>query len=524
VDSIFCDNTTRSGIGRTDIANEGEQLAGGVALADFDGDGDLDIYVTGLNIDGTYYSNDGTGVYSDETATAGLTGVNRTSGVAAADLDGDGDSDLVFTGAGAKTRLFENNGSGVFTEVVDAFGTALAWSTGVSIGDYDNDGDVDVFVARAFDVTLMAAETNQLFRNDGSLSFTDVSVAAGIPNQADATVAAVFADFDGVNGLDLFIANDGGPLVFGNVDLRNDGAGNLSVTAAGAELEMFARGAGVGDFDNDGDPDLYISDLGNNVLLQNDGSGRFTDVAEITAAKAGSYVDVEDPVDPMPDIDETLFPELWDWSLRALSFSDGRHATTTWAPLWLDYDQDGWLDLYACNGFLGLVGFEIEGRRQPNFMLHGRGDGLFEDVSATNNSADTGDARGCAVGDIDGDGDLDLVIANVGYAGDITGGRFVILRNDAADGGYLRIALDGVTANKQGLGAKVEVTIAGDTQTRWISTNSGGLSSRSPVAHFGVASAKMADTIVITWPSGTVDTLTNEIVGRTITVVEGSSP
>ncbi len=523
VESVFCDNTTRSGIGRTDVANEGEQLAGGVALADFDGDGDLDIYVSGLSIDGTYYSNDGSGVFTDATTTAGLTGVTRTPGVAAADLDGDGDQDLVMTGANAKIRLFENAGAAVFTEVVDAFGTEAVWSTGVAVADIDNDGDLDVLIARALDATGTGPATNLLFRNDGSLSFTDVTASAGIPTTADATVSVLFGDFDATSGPDIFVANDGGPLLVANLDLRNDGAGNFTSTTSGAELAMFARGAATADYDNDGDIDIYVSDLGNNVLLQNDGSGGFTDVASTVAARGGSYSDVEDPVDPPPEFDETMFPTLYAWAQRALEFSD-RHAATSWAPVWLDYDQDGWLDIYVCNGYLGLTGFEVEGRRQPNFMYHGRGDGLFEDVSETSNSADTGDARGCAAGDLDGDGDLDLVVANVGYDGDISGGRFVILRNDASDGGFFKVALQGVTANRDGVGAKVELTIAGETQTRWITASSGGLSSKPPVAHFGVGSAKTVDTIVLTWPSGTVDTLSNQTAGQSITVVEGANP
>jgi len=200
------------------------------------------------------------------------------------------------------------------------------------------------------------------------------------------------------------------------------------------------------------------------------------------------------------------------------------HTLTGWASLWFDYDHDGALDLYVCNGYQRLEHIAPEGRRQPNRLFHNGGDGTFAEVTELLGAGDRGDGRGCATGDLDGDGDIDLAIANTGYDDDPTGGHFTLLRNDAAQGHWLRVHVQGTSTNADGIGAVVDLVAGAATQHRMVSGGDGFLSSSQRDLHFGVGDATTIDSVTVRWPSGAVDVVEAVAADQTVTITEGTTP
>ncbi len=479
-----------------------EEISGGVAVLDFDGDGRLDLFfVSGPGPSGegrarnALYRNLGGWRFEDVTETAGVGYSGWSMGVSVGDCDGDGLPDLYVTNVGPNL-LYRNNGNGTFSEIAAGSGVAgSSFSTGSAFADYDGDGDLDLFVAnyveydlanppmanqvcqyRGIDVACgprgMVPGLDALYRNDGRGGFTDVSEAAGIRLASPAFgLGAVWSDLDGDGDQDLFVANDSTP----NHLFVNDGSGTfteealLAGVAMGENAESQAcMGVDVGDFNGDGWMDIVVTNFS------------------------------EEPNALYSGAPQLLFRQFANRSgLGAASFY-----RLAWGVGWLDADSDGDLDLFVANGHIYP---QVDSKdldvhyRQPNQLFVNQG-GRLTPTAAEAGLAIEKSSRGSAVADLDNDGDLDIVVNNM----DDTP---TLLRNESAGTGHwLILDLRGRAPNRLAVGARVEVTAGQRRLLREVRAGSGYLSQNDLRVHFGLGTAQTAG-VEIRWPDGSRTTL-----------------
>ena len=468
-------------------------LTGGVAAGDFDGDGYSDLIFTRLNDTDILYRNQGDGTFQPQTTAAGFNVSTLTNGVVSGDIDNDGDLDLYMTATGGtRNYLYLNDGNGFFTDAGTSREVALAngvirQGQGASFGDYDNDGHLDLITS---DWRQDAADSqSRLFRNLGgqqSGEFEDVTVAAGVDTYRTSTswrFSPRLVDLDRDGHLDLAVASDfNTSQLFWN---NGDGSFTDGTLPAGVGTDRNGMGSTFGDYDGDGDLDWFITNItadpnhpggfgGFNRLYRNDGNRQFTDVTQ----EAG------------------LRDSRW-----------------SWGTTFFDYDNDGDSDLIATNGYNG-PGFE-----QDQTYLWRNDNGVFTDVSNVEGIVDTGQGRGLAHLDYDNDGDLDLVIVN-------NEDQPVLYRNDSNNGNdFLRVDLEGVLSNRDGIGAFITVTPDldnPDEQIVWeVDGGSSFLSQNEHTAHFGLGhSDGTVDMIQVEWSSGLIQQSFYVDANQTIELVE----
>ena len=440
-------------------------------------------------------------------------------GCAATDYDNDGDRDLYVTNFGCNV-LYRNNGDGTFADVTVRAGVeAPQWSTSAAFFDYDNDGYLDLYVVNNVDFTI---ETNKicggfvgttplglliiarrtrsycapaeyagvpdvLYRNNGDGTFADVSAAAGVANPAGKGLGVVAWDFDEDGDQDLFVANDG----VANFLYRNDGDGTFTDVALqmgtafnGEGDDEACMGVDFGDYDGDGDFDLFVTNFSyeTNTLYRNDG-GQFRDAT----AAAG----------------------LGEPSWNFLGF--GTH--------FLDYDHDGDLDLYVANGHVLDKAHQFQSGveyAQEHQLFRNDGSGHFaeQDTSAGAWFLAKQISRGAAFGDYDEDGDIDLLVTNCG-------GRARLVRNEGGNArNWLMVKTVGRRSNRDGVGARVKV-VAGDlVQIGQVRSGSSYLSINDPRVHFGLGSEERVDWVEVRWPSGIVQRLEGVAANQVLVVEE----
>ena len=483
-----------------------ESMSSGAAFFDYDGDGYLDVFLvnsTRVEADSSHHSNrlyrntEGANgrVFEDQTDEAGLRRTGWGMGCAVGDYDNDGDLDLYVTYWGP--NVFYRNDGDRFAEVelgVEDDG----WGTSAAFGDVDADGFLDLYVAnylvfdlqnppgggqlcsgfKGLDVYCgphgMVPQANVLYRNEGGGGFADMSRATGIGADRQASLGVVFLDSDNDGDQDLYVANDGYP----NLLYRNDSLWQLEEVAAfaGAAYSEDGRaqagmGAAAGDYDNDGDLDLYMTHFSDdvNTLYQNEGNGHFVDFT--AAAGLGG------PVRPY----------------------------LGWSTGFFDYDNDGWLDLFAVNGHIyPQVAQHPSGLRyaQRNLLYQNAG-GTFIEVGARvgRGFAQEKVSRGGALGDYDNDGDLDLLIVNLNDAPTLLHNR------GGSRSNWLGLELVGRESNRDAQGARVVLSADNGRQMREVQRGVGYLSQSDGRVLFGLGAAEEVESVEIRWPSGRVQVL-----------------
>ena len=500
-----------------------ETMTGGVAVFDYNNDGWLDIFFTnGAAIpsleksDSSYWNrlfrNNGDGTFTDVTEKAGLQGIGYSMGVAAGDYDNDGFVDLYVTGVN-HNQLFHNNGDGTFSDVTEKAGVGAlvpalgkAWSVAAGWFDYNNDGVLDLFVVNYLNYSIKTATScvqqglpaycspvdflgtpNILYRNNGDGTFTDVSEQSHISKYVGKGMGLAFADYDNDGFMDIFVSND----TFENYLLHNNRDGTFTNVAllAGVAYNAFGNAiAGMGadfrDIDNDGRSDIFETAMFGEgfPLYKNLGDSQFQDVT----ASAG---------------------------LSALT-----SRSTAWGVGIFDFDNDGKKDLFTANSDILDNSMELAHRPfpLPNRVFRNK-DGLsFEDLSSKAGASFSVPAphRGASFGDLNNDGNIDAVVT-------VLNGPPEIWMNRSSTGNHwIILKLVGVKSNRDGLGTKIKVTTSVGTQYNHASTALSYNSSSDKRVHFGLGSASVIDTMELTWPSGVKQVLKNVKADQILTVTE----
>ena len=519
---MFTDVTAKAGIDFLHVQPRRMSFpfGAGVVVLDFNKDGFEDIYVANSRGPNALYRNEGDGSFTDVAARALIDDPKGMgNGGCAADYDNDGDQDLYATNYGI-SRLYRNNGDGTFTDVTSATvdGQELKFrSTGCAWGDYDRDGFLDLIVVRHIyeDDPVILADGQffnplgsvALYHNEGGATFTEATSSLGdtampdgqrrgqpltasrLGNVWGAGFQPGWFDFDNDGDLDLYIVNDIGNTIQRNVLWRNDGPRkdgswdfqDYSVLS-GADMNMDGMGLAIGDYDLDGNLDMYMSNIGSNILLRNTGDGlSFENTTREARAGRGQ-----------------LMPS---------------GTRVSWGAAFFDFDNDADEDLFVVSGFLDI--FQVSNpKEQANLLLQNEGDGTFVDASLWSGVDDTGYGRGGVYLDFNHDGCLDLFFANYQDT--------ARLFQNACESGnsWLTISTVGTVSNRDGVGARVRVEVDGRSQIREVAAGSSSMSQHMMATHFGLGSAEVVDLIEIRWPSGAVQTMRSVPPNQRITVTE----
>jgi hypothetical protein len=495
--------------------------------------------------------------WTDRAPDLGVNAFDLAGGAIMDDFDGDGLLDLVSStwDPCGPAKAFRNDGRGGFERATEAWGLDEQLG-GLNLvhADYDNDGDLDLTIARGGWMLDWGTIRRSLLRNDldtPARRFTDVTHAAGLAEATYPSQTVVWADYDGDGDLDLYSANEAasGYRTFPSQLFRNQGDGTFKDVApeAGVANNLHAKGAAWGDYDDDGDPDLYVSNIGPNRLYRNDGEGRFIDVAPelgVTRPEQRSFATwffdfdndgdldllVADYETPAPAVAASYFGLPTEWGQPLLYRNDGGRFTEVSRQVGLtrpalpmgsnfgDLDNDGWLDLYLGTG---NPGYET---LMPNLAFRNLG-GRFQEVTFATGLGHLQKGHGVAFGDLDQDGDQDLFHQLGGFfPGDAFGNA--LFENPGPARSWVTLRLEGTKANRFGVGARIEVKVReGETRRsiHLLAGNGGSFGGSSLQQEAGLGGATAIDEIVVRWPgSGTVDRVRDVAPNRYYRLVEGS--
>ena len=526
---IFVDITESAGItfehtdGRSGIRLFNEFLGSGGGFFDYDADGDLDIYLVNGAIQtenaqtetphNVLYRNNGDGTFTDVTETAGVGSTAYGVGATVGDYDNDGDLDLYVTNFG-KDQLYRNNGDGTFTDVTKQAKVANPnWGTSCAFADVDNDGNLDLYVTNYAAYHPKAdkrceeqgvhvycgphaypAVHDTFYKNNGDGTFTDVSTVYRpsdlIPQHG---LGVTFGDYDNDGDIDLYVANDQDPNFLFQNPFQNEKKGSFLEIALISGVcyndmgkEEAGMGTDFGDYNNDGQLDLTVSNYQTetNTLYHN---------------HDGSFF-----------IDNTIVSGI----------AEVTHGYLGWGIKFFDYDNDGYQDIFVANGHVMDNISELEKHvtyPQKNLLFRNLGNGTFTHVmSQTGGLALKKVSRGTAIGDYDNDGDLDILVTNCNQRPDLLQNA-VGTRNN-----WIQIQVVGKQSNRSGIGARLKLVTGTHVQYREVQSGGSYLSFHDLRAHFGVGKAEQIELLEIRWPTGLIDRATQLPVNQQFLAVEGS--
>lgn len=442
----------------------------GCSWADFDNDGDQDLYITNGVINGAevnfLYQNNGDGTFTRIIGNRSVQEDYFSESSSWGDFNNDGALDLFVGNSRFGSRpwfdfLFVSNGSGNFQKISGGDLTSLQYdSRSVSWVDYDNDGLLDVFIANE-------GGRNYLYRNNGDSTFSSID-AGSLTSDVRVSAACAWADYDLDGDVDVFVGNLNNQ---NNGLYRNDGGNTFTRISSGDIVSNGGNSIGCSwaDYNNDGYPDLFVANFNNqgNFLYQNNGDGTFTRIT------SGDIV------------------------------SNGG---STFGSAWGDYDNDGYLDLFVTNL-----------SNQNNFLYRNLGDGTFERITGEDIVNNGGQSEGCAWADYDRDGDLDM------YAVNFDGDNNFLYRNNGNSNNWINLLLKGSASNHSAIGARVKVKKSAGWQYREVSGQTGYQSQNSLNVEFGLGAATQIDSIVVSWPSGAEDVFLNVQSNQFLTITENGS-
>lgn len=491
------------------------EMGGGAAFFDMDNDGDDDLWISGgLNKD-VLYENDGKGNFTDISQSAGLFFTKNvvTTGVITGDLDNNGFRDVyLITHRGFSNMVVRNNGDKTFTNVTNNSGIDdyRAYSLAAAMGDINRDGFIDIYAAHYIEKDQLQynqtgdtvigfahqGHPNKMYINNGDWTFTEVGSQYGV-DHAGCALATTFSDFDDDGDPDILVANDFGAWIKPNVLFENQypkiGFNDVS-ESSGMDVGIYGMGIAVGDYDQDLDLDYYITNLGRNVLMQNQGDGSFIDLTQ-EAGISDKYA-----------IDSLL--------------------TVGWGTAFMDFDNDTDLDLFVVNGWIPAAPFIHNSVQNPNRLFENTGNGAFKEMEIDSSLGSSLRGRGYACSDIDLDGDLDFLVINVNRQA--TSGAIhpvQLYRNDLInENNWIQIKLQGAVNNLDGLGSKIVLSAGGN---KYLGECNGGYgthaSQHSSTLHFGLKDATVVDSVEIRWPGGNRQVLINIPINQTHTFTESGT-